>query len=116
MSAEPDPPKFQAASFTVQATRGLIRDRGMRRKAISALLVLAVLMVIAGATFLQEALNPREHLGWFVIFWLACGWLTFTALLLALFDLLLVRAETRAARRVLKEQLRAAADLPEDER
>ena len=56
-------------------------------------------MVIAGSTFLREPLDPRMHGPfWFAIFWLGCGWLTLTSLLLALFDLLLVRAEARGRR------------------
>jgi hypothetical protein len=52
-------------------------------------------------------LNPREH-PWFVIlFWIICVWLTFTALLLAIFDLLMVRAEARKAQLALREKLKA---------
>ena len=50
-------------------------------------------------------MNPREH-PWFVIlFWVACVWLTFTAMLLAIFDLLIVRLQARRARRALREKL-----------
>jgi len=48
---------------------------------------------------------PREHPGWFLLFWVTCAWLTLTAFLLALFDLLMVRAQDRAARRILREKL-----------
>lgn len=116
MATPPSDPKLRPAPFAVHATRGIIRDRGMRRKAISALLALALLMVIAGATFMQEALNPREHFGWFALYWLACGWFTFTALLLAVFDLLLVRAESHAARRLLREQMRSTSGRSEDDK
>src|SRR6266545_4525869 len=49
------------------------------------LLVLALLLLIAGFTFLQPALNPQEHPLRVILFWIACIWLTFTALLLAPF-------------------------------
>lgn len=101
---EDNPKQLKTGSFVVHATRGIIRDRGVRRKTIFILLGTAVLMVVAGSTFLQGLLNPREHFGWFALFWLACGWLTLTSLLLALFDLLMVRAEARAARRALREE------------
>ena len=69
----------------------------------------AVGMLLAGFTVLQSALNPREH-PWFVIlFWVACVWLTLTASLLAIFDLLIIRAEARKARRALQENLKADA-------
>lgn len=102
-----EPPKrLRTGSFAVHATRGIIRDRGFRRKTIAVLLTAAALMVIAGSTVLQGPLDPREGAGWFVIYWLVCAWLTFTALLLGLYDLLIVRAEGRAARRALHDSVR----------
>ncbi len=96
--------KLRTMPFALHATRGIIRDRKVRRVTIFVLLTLAVLMVLAGSTFLREPLNPREHGAfWFAVYWLVCGWLTFTSLLLALFDLLMVRAEARAASRALRE-------------
>ena len=64
---------------------------------------IAALMVISGSTFLRPILDPREHLLWFLVFWLGCAWFTLTALLLALFDVLLVRAQARKAQRELRE-------------
>ncbi len=64
----------------------------------------ALVLIVAGSTFLQDLLEPRQHTLAFIIFWIACGWLTMLALLLALFDLLIIRAEARAARKVLSEQ------------
>ena len=98
METPPEEKKLRTASFVVHATRGVIRDRAVRRKAIFVLLGSAVLMVIGGSTVCQGMLNPREHFGWFALFWLICGWLTITSLLLAVFDLLILRAEGRAAR------------------
>lgn len=107
MNESPEEKRLQTTSFVVHATRGVIRDQRTRRKAMIILLALAVLMLLAGFTLFQSALNPREH-PWFVIlFWIICVWLTFTALLLAIFDLLMVRAEARKARRALREKLEA---------
>lgn len=94
-------------SFVTHATRGLIRDGGMRRKIMSALIVLAVLMLIAGSTFLQDLLNPREYALRFILYWVACAWFTIAALLLALFDALMVRAQGRAARKTLGKEFSA---------
>ena len=105
METPPLGKKLRTVPFVVHATRGVIRDRATRRKTIFVLLTIAVLMVIAGSTFLQELLNPRQHFGWFAFYWLVCGWVTFTVLLLALFDLLFVRAEGRAASRLLRERV-----------
>jgi len=63
----------------------------------------AMLIAFAGSTFVE--INPREHPWYFVIFWLACAWLTVTALLLAAFDLLMVRAQSRAEKRKLRRDL-----------
>ncbi len=67
------------------------------------LLALALVLLLAGSTVLAPLLNPREHLGWALTFWIICIWLTLTALLLALFDLLMVRAASRAAQRELRQ-------------
>ena len=102
---------LRKTSFIVHATRGLIRDQSTRRKAMSVLIVLAVGMLIAGSTVLRDVLNPREHAVRFILFWLACAWLTITALLLALFDALMVRAQGRAARKILRQEV---AERPND--
>jgi uncharacterized membrane protein len=107
MDDPPEEKRLQTTSFVVHATRGVIRDQRTRRKAMVVLLALAVLMLLAGFTVFQSVLNPREH-PWFVIlFWIACVWLTFTALVLALFDLLIVRLEARRAERALREKLQS---------
>lgn len=100
----PEEKPLRTASFAVHATRGLIRDQTMRRKTMFVLLVLAMVLLFAGSTILLSALNPREHPVWFVLFWCACGWLTLTAILLAVFDLLIVRLEARRAKRNLGEK------------
>ena len=102
---EPEDKNLKTVSFVVHATRGVIRSQKTRRKAMVFCLALAVLMLLAGFTVFQTVLNPREH-PWFVIlFWVGCVWLTFTAMLLAIFDLLIIRAEARRARRALREKL-----------
>jgi len=96
---------LETVSFVVHATRGVIRDQRTRRKAMVVLLALAVLMLLAGFTVFQSVLNPRDHPWLVILFWIVCVWLTFTALLLALFDLLIIRLEARRAQRVLREKL-----------
>jgi len=61
------------------------------------LLLVALALLFSGTTFLKTTLNPREHPIWFILFWIVCGWLTVTALLLAVFDLLIVKLELRRA-------------------
>lgn len=98
---------METASFVVHATRGIIRDQKTRRKAMVFCLALAVLMLLAGFTVFQTAMSPHDH-PWFVIgFWIVCVWLTFTAMLLAIFDLLIIKAEARRTQRALREKLDA---------
>jgi hypothetical protein len=105
MDNSPDEKPLRSVSFIVHVTRGVIRHQNNRRKAMFAMLALALLLLFGGLTFLAPFLNPREHLVWALLFWLACVWLTFTALLLAVFDLLIVRAHARKAERILREQI-----------
>ena len=70
------------------------------------LLLVALTLLFSGTTFLKTTLNLREHPIWFVLLWIVCRWLTVTALLLAVFDLLIVKLESRRAQRVLRRNLK----------
>ncbi len=109
---EPPPPqkKLRSASFAVHATRGVLRDQTMRRKAMFAITLVAVVLLFCGATFLAPALDPHARPGWFLFYWAVCAWITMTAVLLAIFDLLVVRAQGRAARRTLAQKYAEAAE------
>ena len=104
MENSPEEERLQTTSFVVHVTRGVIRDQNTRRKAMLFLLALAFLLLISGFTFLQPALNPQEHPWRVIFFWIVCIWLTFTAMLLALFDLLVLRLQARRAGRALREK------------
>ena len=101
-------------SFSTHAARGLVRDQTMRRKAMFWTMLLAVLMLFCGATFLAPLRDAHLHPGRFIFYWLACAWVTITAVLLAIFDLLLVRAQARAERRDLARKL-TEPDSPNNE-
>ena len=73
-------------------------------------LAVALALLFSGSTFLRSTLNPHEHPGWFIFFWIVCAWLTFTAIFLAIFDLLMVRLEARRAARALRESLKTESD------
>jgi hypothetical protein len=76
---EPPEKDLKTVSFVVHATRGVIRDQTTRRKAMFFLLLMAMLLLFFGTTFLQTFLVPKEHPFWFTLYWVVCGWLTFTA-------------------------------------
>ena len=104
----------RATSIMVHVTRAIIRDRIARRKTMFVLLLVALSLLVSGSTFLQAALNPREHPAWFILFWLICAWLTLTAMLLAIFDLLTLRLEARMAQRALRVKLEMQKRLNEE--
>ena len=93
---------FRTTSFVIHAVRGVIRNQSTRRKAMFVLLLIALVILFSGSTFLQSALDPHGHPAWFVLFWLACALFTLTAILLALFDLLMLKSEGRKHGRVLR--------------
>ena len=102
------PPKqrsLRIASFATHVTRGLVRDQPIRRKAMLWTVVVAVVMLFCGATFLAPVLDPKVRPGWFIIYWLACTWVTVTVVLLGIFDLLLVRVQARDERRRLARKM-----------
>ena len=104
MENGPPPKRFWMVPFTIHATRGLLRDESSRRKTMAVSLLVAVLMLMAGLTVLRPWLNPHEHPWRFILFWFACAWETVLVLLLALLDMLLIRAKARAARQLLREK------------
>ena len=112
-SPPPNDKKLRIASFASHAARGLVRDQTIRRKAMFWTVIVAVVMLFFGETFLASVLDPRERPGWFLFYWLACAWVTITVVLLAIFDLLMVRAQARAQRRELAQKLKEA-DKPDD--
>jgi hypothetical protein len=104
---EPGPPKqrFWMVPFTIHATRGLLRDQSARRKTMAVSLIIAVALLLAGLTVFRSWLDPHEHPWRFILYWLACAWETVLVFLLAVLDLLLVRAQARAARKALQQQI-----------
>lgn len=90
---------FWMAPFVVHATRGIIRDQTTRRWTMFSTLLLALLLSFLGGTLLRGMLF--EHPAWLILFWFVVTWLTLTALLLAFLDLLVVRSQARAAKKIL---------------
>jgi len=104
METGPPEKRLRTASFSIHATRGLLRDQTSRRKTMTLCLVVAVALAIAGFTGFRSWLDPHQYPVRFLLFWGACGWVTVTALLLAIMDMLMLRIEARRAREELLEQ------------
>ena len=88
--------------FIIQISKGIIRDTRMRRSAMFYSLLVALCMLFAGAVLIDGWL--REHIFVFLVWWAACAWLTLLAVLLAIFDMLVVRAAARRERRRLERE------------
>ena len=108
----PNQRSLRIASFATHATRGLVRDQTMRRKAMFWTVIVAVVMLFCGATFLAPLLDPNIRPGWFILYWLGCAWVTVTVVLLAIFDLLSVRVRARDEKRALTRKM---AETPQDD-
>ncbi|HEX8489491.1 MAG TPA: hypothetical protein VF626_00610 [Chthoniobacterales bacterium] len=107
MDTPPPDKKLRLVSFTIHATRGLLRDERARRKTMAFALLVAVSMLVAGLTVLRPWLNPHEHPWRFMLYWFICAWDTLLVLLLALLDMLLIRAQARAAQKAFRAEFGA---------
>lgn len=99
----PNEKKLQIGAFSLHAARGLVRDQHTRRMAMFVVVIVALVMLFLGSTFLAPVLDPKLRPGWFIFYWAVCAWVVATAVLLAIFDLLVVRAQARTARRRMEE-------------
>ncbi len=84
---------------------GLLFDLRVRRRMLFGTVLASVLMVFVGSAVLGKTLESRPL--WFALWWLACMGLTFFTILLALYDLLLVRKAAVIHRRALRAVLAA---------
>ena len=88
------------APFIILITKGILRDRQMRRTGLFWIVVATLVWLGMGAIPLDAWLS--EHPLLFLLYWGACLWLTGTSMLLALYDLLSIRAEAARERQRLK--------------
>ena len=92
-------------------TKGILHDRVARRTVLF-WLTAAVLAQLALGVFALDAWLMERPLA-FLLFWGLCFWLTLTAALLALYDMLVVRREAVAERQALKRRVFGAGDKEE---
>lgn len=86
-----------------QLARATLFDLQRRRSAMFYSVVAAGVLLVLGATLLEDWLHG--NLTRFLVYWLVCAWLTMLSVLLALFDLLILRAQGRRMQRELRERL-----------
>jgi len=115
METRPPEKPLQVAPFAVHATRGMLRDPKARRKTMTLLLAGALVLIVLGLLGAKTWLEPHEHAVRFILFWFACGWITLTALLLGLLDLLVLRTSARQARKALRAEMAKSEDVKSQE-
>lgn len=103
---------MRGLKFILAYTIGVIRDPRLRRQTMFYGMVVALLLLFGGATFLDTPL--RQHVWMFAGYWFACAWLTLAVLLLALYDMVAIRVAARRARRQLEREY-LAQHPPDDE-
>ena len=85
-------------------TKGLLRDTRLRRNVMLWVMMAAMAMVFIGS-WLMSGDWARRHVWFLFTYWAVCAWLTITGLLLAVFDILIIRATARAMRRRIEEDI-----------
>ena len=87
----------------------ILRDTRRRRSMMFGIVVGTLLLLFLGSTLFADWL--RERVGWFLLYWAGVAWLTVTILLLALYDLVAVRRDSRAElKRLRLEMLKKQED------
>jgi hypothetical protein len=99
---------MKTVRLIIQISRGLIRDQRARRTVMFYSVLGALVLLFAGATFLDGWLRARPLL--FLLYWAACAWITLLAVLLACFDMLAVRARMRGEQRRLEAEYLAGTE------
>ena len=109
----PLPSPASVLKLILQISKGLIRDARARRTLMFYGVLIAIVVLFIGAVVIDGWLRERPLL--FVIYWAACAWLTLLSVLLAVFDMLLVRAEARRQRKRLERRFLAEEAGDDDE-
>jgi len=84
-------------------TRAIASDYRMRRKLMFGILVGALTMVFVGTFLIWDSFV--DHPLFFAIYWMACGWLVITAVLLSIYDMMQVLRSGRAAKVAEKKRI-----------
>lgn len=89
---------------TILLTKGILRDTRLRRNLMLWLMLVAMLMLFLGAWLISDSW-AREHVWVYFAYWAVCTWLTLAGMLLAVFDILIIRAAGRAMRRQIEKDI-----------
>lgn len=75
------------------------------------IMIVALTMLFVGVAFIPDQW-ARNHVWLFICYWLVCAWFTVAAMLLAVFDILLIRAADRVRRRQIEREILGKTDEP----
>lgn len=103
----PRPPKRGPGFVTlvIGLSLAVARDQRMRRSILFFVMLAVMGLVFTGAVFLDRWLSARPWV--FLIYWGICLWLTLLAILLALYDLLMVRSMAGKERRRIADEMKS---------
>jgi hypothetical protein len=105
--------RVRSLKFILALTIGVIRDPRTRRLTMFYTLLVALVLLFLGATFLDAPL--RQHVWIFGGYWIVCAWLTISAVLLALYDMVAIRTAARHERRRLEAEYARQKARTDDE-
>jgi hypothetical protein len=89
--------------FLIQICKGIIRSHRVRRTVMFYIVLVVLVQAFLGATFFWMWL--RVHPWYFLGYWGVCAWLTATAVLLAIFDMAMVRLAAKRAEEQLRQDI-----------
>jgi len=101
----------RSIKFILAYTLGLIRDSQARRTTMFYTTLGSLLLLFIGSALIDNTL--RQNPWGFILWWGACAWLMLASLLLSVFDILMIRAAARRARRELARKV--LAQDPDDQ-
>ncbi len=85
-------------------TKGILRNTRLRRNIMMWIMLAAMLMLFLGSWLIPDAW-ARKHVWLYFLYWAICTWLTIAGLLLAVFDILIIRAAARAMQRRIEQDI-----------
>ena len=107
-------PTLNNLRFVIQVSKGLIRAPRARRTLMFYSVLVVLLLIFAGSTFVWSTL--REHPLLFIGYWGVCAWITLLSVLLAFYDLACVRLEAKRERqRLADDHLGQQQERPSDD-
>ena len=85
-------------------TKGILRNTRLRRNIMMWIMLAAMVMLFLGSWLISDTW-ARKHVWMYFAYWAVCTWLTIAGLLLAVFDILIIRTAARAMQRRIEADI-----------